>query len=88
MDAVIRSKLIDIGNSRGVRIPKTLLKQARLSEEVELRAEPNCIIVRSAESPRQVWSEAFAAMAACGDDRLLDDVQLPTIWDETEWQWE
>jgi antitoxin MazE len=36
--------------------------------------------------PREGWEDAFVAMAARGDDRLLDE-ETPTDWDETEWEW-
>ena len=69
---VMKTRIIRIGNSQGVRIPKLLLEQSHLSEEVELEAQQHQIIIRSAEKPRQRWAEAFKAMAENGDDCLLD----------------
>ena len=81
-----KTHIIRIGNSRGIRVPKALLDQAQLSEEVELRAEPGRLVVRSSHHPRQGWEEAARRMRESGDDRLLD-AMTPTRFDEEEWEW-
>ncbi|MBA3242340.1 MAG: AbrB/MazE/SpoVT family DNA-binding domain-containing protein [Acidobacteria bacterium] len=84
----MRTRIVKIGNSQGVRIPKLLLERSNLAEEVELEAEDNKIIIRSSKQPRQDWECAFRAMAERGDDSLLDDNLITqTRWDEDEWQW-
>ena len=86
MNMMIRSKVVKIGNSRGIRIPRTLLEQAGLMDDVEMRVEGNKLIIRSANSPRQGWEALFTAMAEHSDDRLLD--QAPsTQWEKDEWTW-
>jgi antitoxin MazE len=82
----MRSTLVAIGNSRGVRIPKAFLKQAGLRDEVELDVRGSQIVIRAAKRPRAGWAEAFARMAARGDDAMLD-APTPTEWDESEWEW-
>jgi antitoxin MazE len=85
---IMITRIIRIGNSQGVRIPKLFLEQTGLSDKVELEMQNGEIIIRSAEHPRQGWDEAFRAMAAHGDDALLDEDSLnQSSWDETEWQW-
>lgn len=86
MDLIIRSKLIKIGNSRGIRIPRTILEQAGLTDEVEIKIEGGRLIIRAARRSRQGWEDRFAAMAQCGDDRLLDET-VRSQWDEEEWTW-
>ena len=84
----VRTRIIRIGNSRGVRIPKPLLEEAGLTDEVELELDGNRLILRSAELPRAGWNDAFAAMAEAGDDKLLDAEALPlTRWDRDSWRW-
>lgn len=83
----MRARIIKIGNSQGIRIPKLILEQTRLGEEVELEAQDDQIIIRPVSYPRQGWDEAFQAMAGCGDDQLLDGVTGQTRWDLEEWQW-
>ncbi len=84
----MKTRIVRIGNSQGVRIPKLLLERSNLAEEVELQAHDNQITIRSAREPRQGWENEFQTMAAKGDDGLLDDDSLlQTQWDADEWQW-
>ncbi len=84
----MKTRIVRIGNSRGVRIPKPLLEQAGLNGDVEIRAENGSLVIRPARKPREGWDAAFREMARRGDDALLDDVP-PTLssWDEDEWEW-
>ena len=87
-NVAMKTRIVRIGNSQGVRIPKLLLERSNLAEEVELEAEENRIIIRSMRQPRQDWERAFRAMAEHGDDALLDNnLPIQTQWDEREWQW-
>jgi antitoxin MazE len=84
----MRTSLIRIGNSQGVRIPKVLLEQSGLGTEVELEVEEARIVIRPASHPRQGWAEQFRAMADNGDDKMLDEVAgEQTQWDKDEWEW-
>jgi antitoxin MazE len=83
----MKARIVKIGNSQGVRIPKLLLERSNLAEEVELEAQDSQIIIRSAKQPRQDWASAFRARTERGDDKLLDkDLLAQTQWDEDEWQ--
>ncbi|MFH5834236.1 AbrB/MazE/SpoVT family DNA-binding domain-containing protein [Halalkalibaculum sp. DA3122] len=85
----MKTKLIRIGNSQGVRIPKPVIEEIGLSEEIEMILKDNQIILRSAEQTRKGWDNAFKKMAKEDDDQLIDkeEVELPSKWDETEWTW-
>jgi antitoxin MazE len=88
MSPVVKTRIVKIGNSQGIRIPKLLLEQADLGEEVELELQQGQIVVRSVGRVRHRWDAAFKAMAEQSDDELLDgDVLIPTAWDEDEWEW-
>ena len=88
MSTTVRTRIIKIGNSQGVRIPKLLLEQTGIGKEVELELQQDQIIVRPAHRARHDWEDAFRAMAEQGDDALLDgDVVIPAAWDEQEWEW-
>ena len=89
MNTVIRTRIIKIGNSHGIRIPKLLLERSGLGEEVELTVEPSQLVIRPARRPRQHWDEAFAQMAAHDDDQLLDGEETANLsnWDKDEWEW-
>jgi antitoxin MazE len=80
------SRIVRIGNSRGIRVPKALLEQAQLPEEVELQAEPGRLIVRAVRRTRAGWAEAAAQMHEHGDDRPLDPTP-GTRFDAEEWEW-
>jgi antitoxin MazE len=82
----MRARIVRIGNSRGVRLPKALLEQAGLPEDVGIHAEPGRIIIESAHRARSGWAEAARAMAEHGDDTLLDEQTL-TEFDTEEWTW-
>ncbi|MFN8539941.1 MAG: hypothetical protein U0232_20975 [Thermomicrobiales bacterium] len=84
--AVMKSRIIRIGNSRGVRLPKLLLEQSQLGEEVLLEAQVGQITIRAAGRAREGWAEQFKAMAEHGDDVLLDAETVTTTWEE-EWEW-
>ena len=84
----MRAKIVRIGNSRGVRIPRALLERSGLGDEVELEAEAHQIVIRAIRQPRDGWSDAFRAMAVCGDDELVDgDLHDQTKFDTDEWTW-
>lgn len=83
----MKARIIQIGNSKGVRLPKALLEQAHLTEDVQIEAQPNQIVIRSAHLPREGWERAFSLMAERGDDAMLEDSSASTSFDETEWEW-
>ena len=83
---IAKTRIVRIGNSRGIRVPKGLLEQAQLPDEVELQAEPGRLVVRAAHGPRAGWAAAAKAMQVQGDDHLLD-VPTRTGFDDKDWQW-
>ncbi len=88
MTSIVKTHLVKIGNSQGIRIPKPVLEQVGLTGQVQVEVEADHLVVRPARLPRQGWEERFQAMAAQGDDKLLDadDLHL-TRWEADEWQW-
>ena len=84
----MKTRIVSIGNSKGIRIPKPLLEETGLHGEVDIRANGNSLVIRPATKPRAGWAAQFREMARRGDDRLLDDVVSLSKWDEDEWEWE
>jgi len=82
----VKARIIRIGNSRGIRVPKLLLEQAQLPAEVELHAEPGRLVVQAIRRPREGWAEAARTMRQRNDDQLLDE-PTNTRFDEEEWEW-
>jgi antitoxin MazE len=88
MQTTLKARLSRIGNSQGIRIPKIIIERLGFGEEVELEVQADQLVVRAVHTPRAGWDEQFKAMAAAGDDQLLDaDVSSLTQWDEGEWEW-
>ena len=87
MSSVIKTRLVKIGNSQGVRIPKLLLDQLNLSGDVELEVQDDHLIVRPSSHPRADWADQLRQMAERHDDQLLDDDVPPTDWEASEWHW-
>ena len=84
----MRARIVKIGNSQGIRIPKPLLDQTGIIDDVELEVEKTQIIIRPISSPRTGWDNAFRAMAQNGHDILIDgNENISHSWDEEEWQW-
>jgi antitoxin MazE len=80
------TRIVKIGNSRGIRVPKILLDQAQLPDEVELHAEPGRLVVQATRRPRAGWAKAAQAMRTRTHDGLFDE-PIATRFDREEWEW-
>ena len=84
----MKTRIVRIGNSQGVRIPKPLIEQSGLSGEVEISVRDGSLVITPARKPRAGWAAAFRDMARRGDDLLSDDAATAaSAWDEDEWEW-
>ena len=67
--------IISIGNSKGIRLTKTLLEKYNIKDKIELILEKDFIILKPVATPREGWENAFKEMHREGEDSLLvDDV--------------
>jgi antitoxin MazE len=82
----MKARLVRIGNSRGVRLPKPVIEEAGLAEDVELQVLGNTVVIRSRDTARAGWADAARRMREAGHDRLLDQTTA-TRFDEGEWRW-
>jgi antitoxin MazE len=83
----MKTDLIRIGNSRGIRIPKPLIEQCGLGKTVELRIEKDRLVISPARRPRQAWEEAFRAAGPATNDEIVLETMDPNEFDLTEWKW-
>jgi antitoxin MazE len=86
----MKVKIVKIGNSKGIRIPKVFLRQTGIEDEVNLEVEDNQIILKpSKRSIRKGWDNSFRKMAELNHDELLDKHLLSnqTVFDKDEWEW-
>jgi antitoxin MazE len=76
--------VVQIGNSRGIKLPKNILRKLNIEDEVEMAIHNDELIIKSVErKPRQGWSEAFAKMSEAKEDKLL----LPDNIDSAAFEW-
>lgn len=84
----MKARVVRIGNSQGIRIPKSVIEQCHLHGAVDLEIQQGQLVIRSAAKPRTGWNEAFAQMHRHVDDRLKDqESAAPSTWDRSEWTW-
>lgn len=81
----VKARIVAIGNSQGIRIPKPLLEQAGLGDDVELHAENGRIVIAAARRARTGWAEAAIQLHERGEDGLLE-TPAPAF-DAEDWEW-
>jgi antitoxin MazE len=81
----MKTHLIRVGNSRGVRLPKPLIEEAGLTDAVEIRVRDGTIVIAGVARARSGWAEAAQRMRE-REDGLLDP-PTSTRFDEGEWKW-
>ena len=74
--------VISIGNSKGIRLTKTLLDKYNITDKVELILENEYIIIKPRKSSRIGWEKSFKKMHDNGDDKLL----MPDVFDEENFE--
>jgi antitoxin MazE len=82
----MKARLIRIGNSRGIRLPKPVIDELGLIDEVEMEVRADSLVIRPGQGTRAGWAEAAEALAAEKGDGLLD-APTPTRFDDEEWTW-
>ncbi len=81
----MKAQIVKIGNSHGIRIPKAVLEETRMSGEVELEVTGEGILIRNIKKPRSDWDAAFKALNEGDDDLSLS--RTATGFEKKEWQW-
>lgn len=84
--SAMKTRLVRIGDSRDIRLPKPLIEPAGLSDEVDLELRGNTIVIAARPASRRGWAEAARKLRAEAGDQLLDP-PTATHFDEAEWQW-
>ena len=65
--------IINIGNSKGIRLSKTILEKYNIQDKIELVLEKEFIVLKPKAEPRKNWEKAFEKMRENNDDQLLID---------------
>lgn len=87
-NVIMIAKIIKIGNSKGIRLPKTVLEQCGFGDQAELEIKNQTLVMKPTRKPREGWMETFAKAASPDQDELYDFPYQPTVFDEEEWEWE
>ncbi len=82
----MKTNIVTIGNSQGIRIPKILLEQSKLSGEVELKVKGDSIVILPSKKPRENWDEAFRKALSENNDEIIGG-EVQNDFDEEEWEW-
>lgn len=82
----MKTRLVQIGNSRGIRLPKPLIEEAGLKDEVEITLRDGALVITSVDHPRAGWEQAVALLLERRENYVLDEPD-PTQFDEKEWEW-
>jgi antitoxin MazE len=81
----MKTRLVRIGNSRGLRLPKPLIEEAGLKEEVEVTLRDGALVITSADHPRAGWDNAVQLLLERREDYVFEST--PTSFEEEEWEW-
>ena len=81
----MKTRLVRIGNSRGIRLPKPLIEQAGLSEEVDLQVRDGAIVIAPSQGVRTGWADAAAKLIEREEGGLRDTA--PTRFEAEDWKW-
>ena len=82
----MKTRIIRIGNSRGIRISKSFIEDAGLVKEVEIRVVESGVLIEGAHTPRAGWGETAEALREGGEDGPLDE-SVPSDVGILEWEW-
>ena len=78
--------VVPIGNSRGIRIPKALIKLCHIQSEVDLDVKGDTIVIHPVKhKAREGWETAFRTMRRDRGDELLIDDRIDLQMDRWEW---
>ena len=82
----MKTRLVRIGNSRGVRLAKPLIEEAGLTDEVDIRVRGGALVITPLSTLRDGWADAATRIASSAAGALLDG-PTPTKFDDEEWKW-
>jgi antitoxin MazE len=84
----MKTQIIQIGNSKGIRLPKSVIKQCDLKDEVEINIKGKKIVISSSNKPREGWEAEFEKLTEAGkynDEIIFDNIENDS--DDKEWTW-
>jgi antitoxin MazE len=84
-----KTKVIQVGNSEGFRVPKNILNELLLAkgDHVDMLIEDGKLIITPAKNPREGWSISASRLAENNDDALQISENIENDFDDSEWEW-
>lgn len=82
----MKTQIIKIGNSKGIRIPKPLLEQSNLDGEVTLEVVAEGLLIKSSDKPRANWTKVFKEMSENDDDEMVLEDEANNF-EKENWRW-
>ena len=82
----MRTNIIQIGNSQGIRIPKPVLQHCHLEGEIELEVRGEEVVLHALRKPRQDWEKKIKEADSLKKSKI-ENLDFQNEWDEEEWQW-
>ncbi|MFN3849765.1 MAG: AbrB/MazE/SpoVT family DNA-binding domain-containing protein [Spirosomataceae bacterium] len=80
--------VIKIGNSKGIRLSKTIIEQYNIGEQVEIIFRNDEIVLRPKTKVREGWADTIRLANSVNNDTILDEFsQINNRFDEEEWEW-
>ena len=84
----MKGQIVKIGNSRGIRIPKPLLEECKLTGDVELQIHSEGLLIKPSKRPRLNWEEAFEGMSDREEDEMIiENSDAGTSYEKERWRW-
>jgi len=68
---IMEVRIVQVGNSKGLRLSKTIIEKYAIKDKVEFILKEDCIELRAIADPREGWAEQFQRMSKKGDDNLM-----------------
>lgn len=79
--------LIQIGNSRGVRLSQNIIKQCGFRDTIEAELVDHCLVLKPSHKARINWGKIFESEAGSEDEERNEVLAMQHAWDDEEWQW-
>jgi len=80
----MKSNLIKIGNSKGVRITSSIIRECELGNEVEIKVVDKKVIIEALKEPRSNWNSSFEKMHKNNEDKLIAEDSHDF---DKDWEW-
>ena len=80
----MRTNLIKIGNSKGVRISSSIIKECELGNEIEIKVLDKRVIIEAIREPRSDWNKSFEKMHKNQEDELIPEISNDF---DKDWEW-